>query len=370
MPIFSPLQLYKLIDLAKKERIAPIYLFIGPYEIINEKAKELYKVLLEKGCLLEKYDLREKEEKKAFLMRRGFQEGLFGVRTIFVVTGGEEIPKEKIEEILKPFREGVKLFSWFFLFEKIDEKNPLYEFAQSEGAIIPYSAKKREDLLESELILELKEYQLSMDKKVANLFLSLVGDDYAYFKKELEKLIFYSLEDKVITEEAVKEVIIPQGEKALYLLGDTLFNLGPVKALNLILNQLDAKKDPKEILAYLYNYFKKLFLLEEVLSDFPELKEEQSYTLFSKKWLEVKENPLKELPKALVEAHPYTIFLMKNHLKKITSLQPIIEFLFEAEWELKREFKPPQRVFSNLIFSIWSLIKAKEQEKGHREVTN
>ncbi|MFN3921810.1 MAG: DNA polymerase III subunit delta [Caldimicrobium sp.] len=354
MPLFTPLQLFKLIELAKKDRIAPLYLFIGPHEITLEKAKDLYKILLEKGCLLEVYDLREKEQKNAFLNLKGFQKGLFGVRTIYSIIAGEEIPPNKIEEILKSLKEENKLFSWFILFAKLDETHLLYQKALAEGAIIPFNLKKKEDLLESDMLLTLKEYQLTMDKKSANLFISLVGDNYLYFKQELEKLIFYALEDKIITEEHIKEITLPLEEKALYILGDAIFNQGPQRVLNLIVNFLDAKKDPREILAYLYNFFKKLLLLKEFLRDHPELQDEESYTFFSKKWQELKENPLKELPKTLAEAHPYTIFLMKKYLKKINSLERVIYFLFEAEWELKREFKPPLKVFFNLIFNLWS----------------
>jgi DNA polymerase-3 subunit delta len=40
MPIFTPIQVIKLVDLAKKNRIAPVYLLIGPENICKEKAKE------------------------------------------------------------------------------------------------------------------------------------------------------------------------------------------------------------------------------------------------------------------------------------------------------------------------------------------
>jgi len=60
MPIFTPIQIVKLIELAKKNRIAPIYLLIGPENICKEKAKEIYEVLKEKNSILEIYDLKNK----------------------------------------------------------------------------------------------------------------------------------------------------------------------------------------------------------------------------------------------------------------------------------------------------------------------
>ena len=67
MPVFTPLQISKLIGLAQKNRIAPVYLFIGPEHICKEKAKEIFNVLKEKKAISETYDLKEKEDKKEFL---------------------------------------------------------------------------------------------------------------------------------------------------------------------------------------------------------------------------------------------------------------------------------------------------------------
>ncbi|MFN3504688.1 MAG: DNA polymerase III subunit delta [Caldimicrobium sp.] len=353
MPIFSPLQLLKLIDLAQKNRIAPIYLFIGPYEITLEKAKEISRVLAEKGCISEIYDLRDKEEKKIFLGKKGLQKGLFGVRTVYTIIAGEELSSEKVEEIINSIKSENKLFTWFLLYEEIDEKNPLYQLANTEGAIIPFNIRKKGDLFETELLLTLKEYQITTDKKTANLFLSLVGEDYLYFKRELEKLIFYCADKKNITEEDVKEVTIPSEDRALYFLGEALFQWSPHKTLSFLIHQLDTKKDPIEILGFLYSYFKKLLFLAEILKDNPELKAEKSYTLFAKKWQELKDNPLKELPKSLTETHPYALFLMKGYLEKVSSVEKLLEFLYEAEWELKREFKHPIKVFTNFVFNTW-----------------
>jgi len=353
MPVFTPLQIFKLIDLAKKNRIAPIYLFIGPYEISLEKAKEIYKVLLEKGSILEVYDLREKEQKKEFGKIKGYQEGLFGIRTVYVVIGAEEISSSKAEEILEALKKGTQLFSWFLLFEKIEENHPFYQFALEKGAIVPLHTKRKEDLLESEMLLTLKEYQLQCDKKAASLFISLVGEDYQHFKRELEKLVLYCLDERVITEEKILEICVPNEEKALYVVGEALFNLGPEKCFRLISALLDAKKEPVEILSYLYKYFKKLQILKEFLEENPELEKAPSYTHFSKEWQKLKEDPLKEIPKVLAESHPYAIYTMKKNLGKIVAFEPIFYELYKADWELKREFKLPHKVFQSLIFNLW-----------------
>lgn len=353
MPIFTPLQIGKLIDLAKQNRIAPIYLLIGPYEVTQEKARQIYRILLEKGASLEKFDLRDKEQRKEFQQTRGYQEGLFGLRKIYLVIGGEDFPATKAEEIVKSLKEGPQVFSWFVLAEKFDENHILYRFALEKGAIVPFHIKKKEDLYEGELTARLRQFNLTMDRRTAELFLELVSTDYYHFQQELDKLLLYCLDEGVITQEKLFEIVVPLEDQALYLLGDLLFNSGPEKAGKFVQHLLDMKKEPPEILAYLFRFFKKLALLEDVLKDYPELAGEDNYPQFLKLWQNIKEDSLRELPKLLAESHPYVIFTSKKYLKRLTDLDRIFGLLLQAEMELKITFREPKRVFQDLIFYLW-----------------
>ncbi len=354
MPVFTPIQIGKLIDLAKKKnRIAPIYLFIGPEQICKEKAKEIYEVLKEKNSIFEIYNLKIKEELETFLQIKGYQRSLFGIRKVYFILGAEFIPYEKGEEIVKSLKEKNEVFSWFLISEFLDEMHPLYKYAFEKGAIIPFTTKKEEDLLETELIMTLKDYQKTMDKNTANLFLSLVGKDYYYFKEELYKLIFYTADKSLITEEDIWDVIIPSENDALYLLADTFFNQGPQKAYKLTLTLLDRKIEAPKILSYLYKYFKKMEILKEFLEKNPELAKEERYSNFNKKWEELKENPLNEIPKILLETHPYALFNIKKQLGKIKDFKLIFEELFKVDLSIKRDFKNPAKILGEFFLNLW-----------------
>ncbi|PMP97136.1 MAG: hypothetical protein C0169_03915 [Thermodesulfobacterium geofontis] len=353
MPIFTPVQTIKLVELAKKNRIAPVYLLIGPENICKEKAKEIYEVLKEKNSLLEVYDLKNKEERQTFLEIKGYQESLFGVRKIYLIFGAENITYEKGEEIIKNLNQRKDLFSWFLISENFNEVHPLYQYAFKNGAIIFFSTKREEDLLESELIMTLKKYGKTMDKNTASLFLSLVGKDYHYFKNELEKLIFYTEDKSIITEEDIWEIVIPSEEDALFYLTDRFFNYGPERAYKVVLNLLDKKIEPPKILGHIYKFFKKMQILKEFLEKHPELAEERRYSNFSKKLQELKDNPIEEIPKIITESHPYALFNIKNQSEKIKDFGFIFEELFKADLAIKRDFRNPGKVFNELFLNIW-----------------
>ena len=353
MPVFTPLQLTKLVALAKKGRIAPVYLFIGKEEICKEKMRDVLSVIKETGAVIESYDLSNKEEKKEFLAQKGMQESLFGVRKVYVVYKANELPRDKASEVVKSLKGSTNLFCYFFLAEQFDEDNPIYGFALDKGAIIPFTVKRREDLLESELVLTLKKDSKVMDRQTASLFLSLVGKDFSHFKNELEKLVLFCLDKEVITAEDVWSVVVPEEESALYLLADTFFNSGPQKASKLVISLLDHKVEPPQILSYLYRYFKKMVVLKEFLKKHPELEKEEKYSFFAKRLQEVKESPVEEVPRFIAESHPYPLFNMKRHLKRVKDFNKVFEVLYQTDLALKRDFKNPIRAFNELFLNLW-----------------
>ncbi len=356
MPIFTPLQILKLVDLARKGRVAPLYLFLGPTEIAKEKAKEVYQILKEKDSLLEVYNLNEREDNNAFVKMKGFQEGLFGIRKVYLILGGENIPPEKGKELVNFLIQFNNVFSWIIIAEKMDEGHPLYKFALEKGAIIPTFYKKIEDFLEVELINTLKIHKKTMDKSTANLFISLVGEDFNYFKNELEKLILYTQDREAITEEDLWQVIIPLEGSAIYLLGDFFFNYGPERVYRLTLHLLDTGITAPQIIGFWYRFFKRMQILKEILKKYPELEEEERYANFSKKWLEILENPVEEIPKTIAELKPFALFNLRKYLKKLPNLEKAFEELLKAELAIKKEFRNFQRVFFEFYLNLWDFI--------------
>lgn len=354
MPI---LPFIKVLELSRKNRIAPVYLLIGPEDICKEKAKELYSHISKEGTLIESYDLNDKEDKRSFAKIRGYQEGLFGIKKIFLIYGAENLERQKEEEIIQTIEKGSP-FTWFIMANKFEDMRPLYKFVLERGAIIHLDTKKEEDLLAAELFLRLKEANKTMDKTTADLFLSLVGKDYHHFLNELQKLLIYTHEKEVISEEDIWSVVVSVEESLLFLIEDAMFNASPERSFKLVANLLDHKEEPTKILGYLYRFLKTLQILAEFLEKHPELKDEVKFTQFAKKWQEIKENPIEEIPKPLAEIkHPYRIFNMKKNIHKIKDFKNIFENVYKAELGLKKEFRNPYQVFKDLFLNLWKELR-------------
>ncbi|QER42093.1 hypothetical protein F1847_04795 [Thermodesulfobacterium sp. TA1] len=343
----------KTLELAKKNRIAPVYLFIGEEKLCKEKAREIYTLLLDKGTTIETYNLNDKEDKKVFAKTKGYQEGLFGLRKFYLILGGENLEPSKEAEIVKSLEKENQVFTWFIIAEKFEENRLLYQFALQKGAILFFDFKKEEDFLETELIFRLKNANKTMDRATTELFLSLVGKDYQHFINELDKLLLYAKDKPMISEEDIWAVTIPLEEEMLFMVEDSFFKAGPEKAYRIVAQLLDHKEEPHKILGYLYKFFKLLHILQEFLEKHPELKKEERFSHFAKKWEETKNSPLEEIPKVLTERHPYRIFNLKKYLEKIKNLPQVFEELYRAEIALKKEFKNPYLVFKELFINLW-----------------
>jgi len=358
VPVFRPTDLGRLINLASRDRVAPIYLFIGPEEEALAKARKILKVLLQKGALWEQLDLSEDTAEKIPLLLS--EAALFGSRKMVLVKKAENLPAspELVESIAQKISpEGPHLF---LLAESFPEDHSLYRIAQEKGVILPLAFLKGRKRLLAELPLFLSEANKKMDRATAEYFLSLVGEDYLRFQNEFEKLVLYVGEREVITREDVEAVVSPDEEAALFLLGDRLLDQGPEAARGVLRRLLDTGEDPRRTFAALVTYFKRLWLLHYLLQKAPDLLHLVRYEDFERRYQGLlKETWAEKAPAILAKLHPYAVFRLKRHLRSFSP--EIFPRLFYALWELdmalKKDFRDPQRAFYEFFIRVWEIQK-------------
>jgi len=356
MPVFAGLHFRRLVELARKDRLAPLYIFVGEPAEARDKAGRILSVQEERGALIERVDLAETPpDTLPALLSSG---GLFGPRRLVLAASGEVLSErpELAPEILRALSPGgVHLL---LLAREFPEDHELYRFAEEKGAVVPLALQKGRARFLNELAERLSAEGKSMERTVAEYFLSLVGEDYAHFRNELEKVILHAGERETIRREDVEAVVVPAEEAALFLLGDTLLEKGPEAARGLLRRLLDHGEAPPRIEAALFTYFKRLWLLAHLVSRRPELLRERSFENFRR----TLENLLKEVwpdkpPALLSRVHPYALFRLKRHLDNLSEerISEIFEALYELDAALKRDFQAPERAFYSFFLRVYRL---------------
>ncbi len=353
MPVFKRPHFTRLLELAQKGRIAPLYLFLGDQGVARELARKLSNTLAAQGGLVEEYDLAETDLSKIHLSLAA--PALLG-RKIIVAQGPAEALKPDASAKLCPVLAKAKgTHSLILLVPELSDSHPLVEFAQKEAVIVPLKkTHKLQDFLQIELPEILAELGKKMDRGTAELLLELVGEDPATLRQEIEKLSLYVAERPVITREDVIKVVSPRPEQAPYQLMDTLLYQGPEEALRLLRQLVEQGTPYLVFVSILATFFKRLWLFQYLLGQNETLRQTRDYQNFRK----VLEQSCRELwpertPK-LLKVHPYVLYRLRKAATQIPQhrILHVLKRLAEMDLTLKTQTVSPENLFYILFLEI------------------
>ena len=318
MPIFQRHHFARLLTLAEKGRIAPLYLFQGDLGVARELVRKLAKALVSQGALIEEYDLAEEDLQKIKLSLTS--PALLGRKV--VVAGGpqEKLTEEVSQEIVSLLEIGKQNQTLILSVEEIETNHPLYRYAEKQGVIVPLKKVRRpKDLVQYELPDLLAELGKKMDRLTAELLLEMVGDDPAALRQEVEKLALYVGEAPVITKEDVLTLVSARPEQAPYTLIEALFTHGPDQALKLLRDLVEQGIPYLVLVATLATFFKRLWLLKYMISQEESLRLTRDYQAF-RQGLETAKKTLwgERPPRVLANLHPYALFRLRRYAETLS----------------------------------------------------
>ncbi|RUM88688.1 MAG: hypothetical protein DSZ24_02995 [Thermodesulfatator sp.] len=349
MPLFAGSHFKRLLDLARKGRVAPLYLFLGEVAEARERAAPLLAILSPQAPP-EKMNLRE-------VPRETFWEALssgalFGPQKVLWVESGEELSEKEVSRLRKAL--SSRMVTLILQARDLSEEAPLYRVADEIGAIVPLVPRRGpgrfRDLLSERLAAEGRH----MERSAAEYFLALVGEDYLHFKNELEKLLLYTAGRKNILREDVEAVVVPPEEAEVFRLAEKALVEGPEVARALLRRLLDRGEAPALILGHLAAYFKRLWLLSFLAEKAPDLLTLRKYETFRQKLEEVVRAQWTQPPRVL-QVHPYALFRMRTLLQGLPQrfFPAVFKALYALDLALKRGFQAPERAFFNFFLTLY-----------------
>jgi len=350
VPVFKRPHFEKIIALAEKGRIAPLYLFLGDQLVGQELLRRLWQKLGELGHQLEELDLGEVSWETAW--NRLKTPALIG-RKVFHLKNPSAALNHLTPAFFSFLEKHKARLSLCLVLEALKENHPLYLFALEKGVLVPLPSPRKRDLLKTEIPEILAAFNKKMDRQTAEELLFLVGEDLVALEQELTKLSLYVGERAVITVEDVREVVSPHAESAPYQLLEAFWREGAAGALNVLRSLLLQGLYPLVILATLVTYFKRLFLIKEILARAEALARSRDFSSFKNLYAQV----LKELfphrpPKELQKLHPYAAYKMVPQAQKVPqeAFPQIFKELLALDAKLKRGGLPEEEFFLFFCF--------------------
>lgn len=180
-----------------------------------------------------------------------------------IILENTELFKAGGEKLAEYLASPAKSSSFILAEREIDKRCRLYKTIEKVG----YAAQLgRQDAgtLEKWVLGILKKEKKKITTQTLRLFLEGCGSDMENIQKELEKLLCYTLDKDVITEEDVAEICVPQIQNHIFDMVRAIAAGNGAQALKLYYDLLALRVPPKNILPLIAREFNMLLQVKEL----------------------------------------------------------------------------------------------------------
>lgn len=186
----------------------------------------------------------------------------FSDRRVIILENTELLKSggEKLSEYLKSPAESC---SFIIAEREVDKRSSLYKTIKKYGYAAEFGRQDAKTLQKWVLgILKREKKQISA--QTLQLFLEGCGDDMENIRRELEKLLCFTLDKEVITVEDVEEICVPQIQNHIFDMTEAIAAGNSERALGLYYDLLALREPPMRILALIARQFNLLVQVKEL----------------------------------------------------------------------------------------------------------
>ncbi|EUJ25020.1 DNA polymerase III subunit delta [Listeria grandensis FSL F6-0971] len=327
----------------EKKQFASVYLIIGTEDyIINETKKRLVANILDAEDTdfnyanfdLDETAIEQVIEEAETIPFFGDRRLIIAANPSFVTT---EKAKSKIEHRtarLEDYLNEPVDYSILVIIarvEKLDERKKLTKLLKKQATVIdakrPNEAELKKWLQE---ISNTNDFQ--MDSVATDRLIELTGGQLTTVMNELDKLMLYKLEERIIRVSDVEGLVVRSLEQNIFLLLDKMIALDISGALSIYYDLLKQKEEPIKILALIASQFR---LLTQI-----KLLEKQG---FSQQQVAQK-----------LKVHPFRVKIGARQAKSFSyqELTATLERLAEMDYEMKTGYGDKAQKLEWFLFSL------------------
>ncbi len=174
-----------------------------------------------------------------------------------------ELFKSGGEKLAGYLKEPAESSSFIFVEREVDKRSGLYKTVKKLGYAAEFGRQDAKTL-QKWVCGILKKEGKQISSGTLQLFLEGCGDDMENIRKELEKLLCYTLDRDVITSDDVKEICVPQIQNHIFDMITAIAEGRGEKALSLYYDLLALREPPMRILSLISRQFNLLLQVKEL----------------------------------------------------------------------------------------------------------
>lgn len=156
-----------------------------------------------------------------------------------------------------------------FCEEKVKKTIKLYKQAEKNGCVICFEQIKENDPKGMDRLKRMVLSRIAKDNKkitfsTMELFLERTGTDLRHVFVELEKLLCYTLDKDIISDEDVKALIPERIEDRIFDMIENISSFKQSQALDLYYDLLRKKESPVKILSLIERHYNQLYIVKSL----------------------------------------------------------------------------------------------------------
>ena len=339
------------LDQIKKGNVQPIYLVHGTEKFLNEKVRKTFETSIldpeEQEFNFGRFDMDTSPVDQA--IEEALSAPFFGDKRLIFVDNAYFLtakkPKDDIEHDLNWLEEYVSnpspdsVMVIFAPYEKMDQRKKIVKTIKKHTKSLTTSALSEKETRQY-LNQVIHENDYHVDGDALNLLLQLTGSHLSTGLKELNKLMLYALDEKVINKQMVEELTVKGLEENVFELVEFILQKKTSQSLTLFESLLKQKEEPIKIIALLLSQFRLLLQVKI-------LKEKGYQQGDITKFLKI---------------HPYRVKLAAGQERNFSyqDLSHAFNGLIETDYQLKTGYSQPEVQFELFVLSFSDSINQKK----------
>ena len=237
-------------------------LYAEDKELINKEIDSLIKKLSISSDSVIKYDITDVND----IVNEAETIGMFSPIKIIIIDSTNYFTKEKSNfdiKVLEDYFDNYNKDSYLvFTFNNssVDTRKRLYKLISSKGIV------KKVDINDNELNGYVRNYveDYKIDNSTISYFLTKSGTNISNIDSELDKLMLYKMNDKVITKEDIDLLVIENSEEPIYDLVSSILKDNIKKAMRLYEKFTLDGMDVNQMIPIIANQFRLLFQVKRL----------------------------------------------------------------------------------------------------------
>ncbi|MBW1974689.1 MAG: DNA polymerase III subunit delta [Deltaproteobacteria bacterium] len=256
-----------------------------------------------------------------------------GIARAILVDHAENLPQKQLDQLLDALKASVPS-SWVGIgWHEFKLPAKVEKVAEEVGGVVVVCNAPRTNQLPNWLQSLAKQHGKRLNKDAASLLLEYIGNDLALLASELEKLVLYTADRKVIEANDVIQASSIQKVYSAFQITDALAEGNPEKALTCVESLLRSGESPLALLGILARHVRLLWQTHSILQEGKNIEDLKGYL---------------KLPE-------FVINKLAQQAQNLTdeTLKELHLLLFRTDVALKSTTLPPHFIFSHLILHFF-----------------